>query len=434
MEILNPGEKVKRLRKDIGLKQEELTDDQITRSLISMIENGKRILSPQVAKIIAKRLSVYYKHMGRTITPEYLLESKEEQVKRNIETQLSSIDLLLSQRQRIEYNHIQDIFEVILSMAQDWSMKDYYSKALVRRGDFYYQTTKYNIALMDFYSGIEYYIETKNHQEVSRIYNKIANCYLMQSYFDEALLYYHRAASIAIEHNIPNQSRIKALTLYNRIICYRKAKKFDLVFQSIHCFNQLQNIEEDLFDKVMLMEANTYRDLDNHEKAEKIYEKLLLKEKKLQVDTLAHIYINLSVLHCKLGNREEALDFAYKGRSMINQLDPVFPVSLWVELAECFRSLNEGDSCLELLKEASILTEEASQFESSIHIQLLLSDFYRVQRQDLQQTEAHLIKAQEMVNKHCIVSKYQEINFKIACYYLDTNQFQLCKDYMNLIG
>jgi len=52
MRVLSTGEKIKNLRKGIGLKQEDIVSDEITRSLISMVENNKRNLTYKTAKVL----------------------------------------------------------------------------------------------------------------------------------------------------------------------------------------------------------------------------------------------------------------------------------------------------------------------------------------------------------------------------------------------
>ena len=84
MKVLSIGEKIKQLRMDIGLNQDDLTNDEITRSLISMIENNRRSLTHNTAKIIATTLNQYYSNLGKHITAEYLLETKPQQAERLI--------------------------------------------------------------------------------------------------------------------------------------------------------------------------------------------------------------------------------------------------------------------------------------------------------------------------------------------------------------
>lgn len=399
-----------------------------------MIENEKRVLSPQTAKIIARRLNQYYKHVGKTITAEFLMESKEDQVRRIIDTQLQSIDSIIKNNKPVDLNHTYEMFDQLMNLAAEWSMKDYGSKVLMKRGDFHYQTSKYNQALMDFFSCLEYYLESKKYIEVSRIYNRIGNCYLMKLFIDEALLYYHRAFAIAAENNLPNLKRIKMLTTYNSIICHRKGKRYDLVLQFIQSFKELETTDEYAKDQVTLMEASTYRDLGNFERAERLYEKLLMKAEEIEINTLALTYNNLSVLYRKMDKYDQALKYANKTHDLMDCTDSRIPPFLLCELAECYRDLKQPDLAIELLFRALEAAEVSGQIENIIDIYLLLSDMYRNYYKDFDKSEAYLMKANNIVNQQGIRSKFTEINCKIASYYFETNQLSQCKKYLDLVS
>jgi len=81
-EILTPGEKVKRLRKQLNIKQHEITGDKITRNLISAIENGKATLTSSVADIISNNINNISRERGLniSISSSYLLEDVHMQV------------------------------------------------------------------------------------------------------------------------------------------------------------------------------------------------------------------------------------------------------------------------------------------------------------------------------------------------------------------
>ncbi len=434
MEILSPGEKVKQLRKDIGLKQDDITDNQITRSLISMIENEKRILSPQTAKIIARKLNQYYKHGGKIITADYLMESKEAQVQRTIITQLESVEELMKKSEQLDSTFVLEIFDRLMALATQWSMKYHYSMVLMKRGDFYYQRAKYNQALMDFFNCLEHFLESKSYVDVSKIYSRIGSCYLMKLFIDEALLYYNRAFAIAAENNLPNLKRIKMLTLYNSIICHRKVKKYDMALQFVQAFKELNYPDVNAWDQVIMMEANTYRDLGNFDKAETLYKKLLAKESDLSSNTLALTYNNLSVLYRKMDHYDQALVYANKTLDLMDCTDILIPPFLLCELAECYRDLKQFSTALSLLHRALEVSEESGQVENIIDIYLLLSEIHQSYFKDLQEAEAYLMKANQIVNELGIRSKYSEINYKIVSYYFNTNQLTQCKKYLDQIS
>ena len=83
-QILTPEEKLKNLRKRFGLKQHEITDGQITRNLISMIENGKARLTPENGIKIVEKINkvLHSRSIEIDVSPEEILETVEDQIEK----------------------------------------------------------------------------------------------------------------------------------------------------------------------------------------------------------------------------------------------------------------------------------------------------------------------------------------------------------------
>ena len=54
---LSPGENLRKIRKSLNLKQYEITGGEITRNLISLIENNKTPLYEHIARLICKNIN-----------------------------------------------------------------------------------------------------------------------------------------------------------------------------------------------------------------------------------------------------------------------------------------------------------------------------------------------------------------------------------------
>ena len=57
MEILSPGQKIRKIRSELKIYQKEITGGEITRELVSIIENDKSALTPAVAQIITDNIN-----------------------------------------------------------------------------------------------------------------------------------------------------------------------------------------------------------------------------------------------------------------------------------------------------------------------------------------------------------------------------------------
>lgn len=64
MNFLTSAEKIRKLRKELGMSQKDLSADGITRPFISLIESGKRSMSYNTAKSWRKNLIIKLKNWG----------------------------------------------------------------------------------------------------------------------------------------------------------------------------------------------------------------------------------------------------------------------------------------------------------------------------------------------------------------------------------
>lgn len=83
-ENITVGQNLKRIRKELELKQYSITGGKITRNLISLIENDKTPLYEDNAKIIAENMNsnAMEKNMNIYIEPEDILDPKRYDAKK----------------------------------------------------------------------------------------------------------------------------------------------------------------------------------------------------------------------------------------------------------------------------------------------------------------------------------------------------------------
>lgn len=84
-EILKPGEKIKRIRKEYRISQNDLAGNDVSRQFISRIENGQSDLTEEVAKFIENNLREVFKKIGieyPNVTAAQLMETEDEQIQK----------------------------------------------------------------------------------------------------------------------------------------------------------------------------------------------------------------------------------------------------------------------------------------------------------------------------------------------------------------
>lgn len=75
VEFITVGEKVKRLRKQLGMTQDDLQSENVTRGLISMIETGKREVTYSTAIKMVKKFNRRASELGfaMNVDADYLM-------------------------------------------------------------------------------------------------------------------------------------------------------------------------------------------------------------------------------------------------------------------------------------------------------------------------------------------------------------------------
>lgn len=138
-QILTPEEKLKNLRKRFGLKQHEITDGQITRNLISMIENGKaRLTYENGVKIVEKINKVLHnRSIEIIVSPEEILETVEDQIE-NI-----SVDYLEKFNKEPNESLAKEINTFLASRKYTHTKFQLYKNI----GNFYYNSSNFQAAI-----------------------------------------------------------------------------------------------------------------------------------------------------------------------------------------------------------------------------------------------------------------------------------------------
>lgn len=163
-QILTPEEKLKNLRKRFGLKQHEITDGQITRNLISMIENGKARLTHENGIKIVEKINKILKNRSIEIvvSPEEILETIEDQIE-NI-----SVDYLEKFNKAPNETLAKEINTFLTNKKYTHTKFQLYKNI----GNFYYNNSNFHCAIT-FYSKI--YDLSVKYETGTALYELIAN-------------------------------------------------------------------------------------------------------------------------------------------------------------------------------------------------------------------------------------------------------------------
>ncbi|MBM7614323.1 helix-turn-helix domain-containing protein [Alkaliphilus hydrothermalis] len=432
--VLSAGEKIKKLRLELGLKQADLTSEAVSKSLISMIEKGKRSLTLQTAEIIAEVLNRYYKNMDMEITPEFLMETERDQIKADIAKDLDHLKRAINSR-RADEVLVNNTFEKVIDLTQKWKFKEEYMELKILRGNFYYDNYQYKEAVEDYLDVMNYSIREQNYGQIARIYNLLGRTYQMQMMMDSAIVHYVKAFDTAMYHSTTNKDRIKTEALLNQIICYKNIKRYDLALAHVRLFKNL-NWEDPLFNiyknRVTLIEANTYRDLENWKKAEEVYQTLIPEARRLDDETLFLLYENYALLHRNQGNKEIALDYLQKAFYLKDDVNLNYLPALYLYQATCYNLTEEYENVLICLERGLKLAKMVSQKHLMIELQFTFVELF-IKLEDYETALQQLKEVDKTVQELAVKSLLNDLYSYYIDVYTGLGEGNIAKEYTSKI-
>ncbi|GAB6087251.1 hypothetical protein [Alkaliphilus crotonatoxidans] len=428
MKIMSTGEKIRKLRTDIGLNQDDLTNDEITRSLISMIENNKRNLTYRAATVIASALNQYYPNLGKEITPDFLLETEVEQAQRLIKEELDDMQELLKNPSQQNEAQVEKGIKNLIEFAQEWKLDSVVAELQMTRGRFHYDTYQYNHALQDFFSALTYYLKKEEYDKVASLYNLIGTSHYQLMLIDQALLYFTQLEAILNFHRPDNYDRMNMALLFNKILCYRRQNRHDLVLKAVGQFKEIARSDDDVNQRIAIIEANTYRDIQHFDKAIKLYNRILKKSEKLTIDNLMLVYENIAELYEMKGDYEKSLHYINSAFEYKNIIETNYYPYLLHCKAKIYWKLNKIDEAINLINSGLMLAEKVTKIETLLDLHLLLVEIH-INTNKFNIAEKNLIQLEEFVTTNEIKDKLLELYTYCIELYCKTNNVEKCMEY-----
>ncbi|KAB3537354.1 helix-turn-helix transcriptional regulator [Alkaliphilus pronyensis] len=369
MEIISSGKKIRMLRQKIGLRQDQLTDDKITRSLISMIENGKRSLNHKTASIICDKLNLYYRNLGEKVTVECLLETEEKQAEKIIDKQMKILLALINDGERVDHNHILEAFNRIISIAEEWSLNHKIAEIHKIKGEYNLKYCKYSEALRDLFRSVEFYLNDIKSPKVVDVYFSIVKAYGSIGMIDEAIYFCDRIYAIADTYKVSNYQHVKILSLLNKSKLFLKVEKFDLALNTIYQLKEIGRIKDSIQDWIIYIEATALLSLKNYDKAIKLFEKLINREnKKTKAIVEALTYISLAKYNIEIGCKDNGHSYIKMTNDLYNVLNPVEAVEIGLEIAKTYIILENYEAAQKTLEKTSSLLSINNDYRVKIKI------------------------------------------------------------------
>lgn len=313
--ILSQGERLKNLRKSLGLKQAELSDINITRNMISMIENNKAPLTIKASKLIYNNLMHSCKKRGLKyeISPEEIYLTEEDQVRKICERYAHYLEKS-NQNAFKNFDGFKN-FDEIMDVINKYKINDCKMKIYFYVARYYQKNSNYDKAFRYLSIVNELVLtEVPDSEFISRLVIVILDVAKNSQRYEEGILISDRLMNLV-------DSKYIVIIMHNRIISLKAMGKIKEALEEIHKFESISdnNLDNYLMHKIAIaiVKANCLRELNEYKQAKDIYfdliENIIWNEENIHYKAL--VLTNIIETYIEIG--ENYLEFLEKLNNLI---------------------------------------------------------------------------------------------------------------------
>jgi HTH-type transcriptional regulator, quorum sensing regulator NprR len=417
MIFLTTAEKLKSTRKYLKMKQGDLTDENITRGLISMIEIGQRELSINVASKLVEKFKKRAKELDilLEIDTSFLLRSPSEDAE------------LYCLKKFKEVNTDADILELI-EISNKFDLSNIKAIAYSELGEYHYNNKDYDKAFFDYNTSIDMFKNIKQTEKIPYLYLKIGLSKARLLHYKEALSFFYLSEHYA---KMYNDKAIMKLSIYNCAKCYVISNKSEDALKNIEIFLTLCNKKEEFtsYINANILKANCYETINNFTAAIDIYTSLLSENIDSNNSSLGYIYNNLGLAYLNKNDFNNSLNFFNKAEEFRHNIDKENLSHTLIEKSGVFIKQSLYSEAIELIESGLKLAESLSDYDYLVKGNYELIRIYKNLNDSSNLKKAYF----NIVNLFNKLNKYGDlvsIYINLSLIYLDENNIKEAKKYL----
>ncbi|QAT62418.1 hypothetical protein EQM13_13010 [Acidilutibacter cellobiosedens] len=371
-ENITVGQNLKRIRKELELKQYSITGGKITRNLISLIENDKTPLYEDNAKIIAENMNsnAMEKNMNIYIEPEDILDPKRYDAKKDADVYIEGL------RKRLEENHLEirpEELQKVELFLNNWNLSD--KKIIIYElwADMYYKARDFENEHMYLTKAWEYsFMYPKRKGNYRIISNLISNC-INSGKYEEAI----RLGNLGLLSQKNLTDNDKKVFHYNNALAYSYLNKFDDGLRELAIAKKYNlNANDKLERKILVSEGFCYVKKGEYGKALNAYNLALrMLNTNKNYDELCLIYTNMMEVFVKSKDSKKISEYLNLVINLLHDLEDnsSYIIKIYLEIANAYLFLKKYNSSEEYLLKALKVTRIND--EKDLHSKILLKLF-----------------------------------------------------------
>lgn len=430
-EILTPGAKLRRLRKAVRAKQQDLTGGgRISRALVSQIENEEVQLTEYAASIIVECLNEIAGNMKTfPVTVEYLMADEKEQVKQIADEFIRDLKSLKVSKHALndlesitdEIDNFMDIYEVnpnqlvvihelICDLYRKWEQWD---KAII------HARLGHNAGLI-----------IKDYINAVRLAGKIMMVDFAKGDFSQMEIVGMYCLSVMKRYKV-SRDRTYWWLYYNLAIAENELRNFEKCLYYIDLAKEHGQYDERESYRLKILEANCKRRQGRYNEAEIIHlgiiNTLIMLEDKYD---LSMVYADLAYIYIKTDKWVEAQNFIELALSLQMEITPQLQLDILVYAIEIYIHLNNPDKVERYTKRALDISNVVRDIKKQYDI--LHNVIKYLTQNNYEKRTIHLMEIIEnKVSKQLIITPCISNIYFQAARYLYTNNQKLSKRYFD---
>jgi HTH-type transcriptional regulator, quorum sensing regulator NprR len=420
MIFLTTGEKIRNLRKKYNMRQQELEDENITRAFISMIETGKRGLSKETAKLIATKINEKADNLGTplNIDEDYLMRTPAE-------------DAQVYCLQKLNNEPTHDEIDVIIDIAIKYELEQVEAQAYGIIGEYEFKSENYTKAFINYMISLDIYKNTDIKEHIAYIYNRLGLCKARQFEYIEAISFFGRACYYS---TLTNDESNEKQGLYNIARSYKKLENYDKALEFVDIYIEKCDKDKEFNEYIYasLLKAKCYSLKKNKDKALLVYNKLLEQFSNQEDELLWFVYKNMGDIYLDENNAEKSLEFFNKAEYVAEINDKKKLSITCLQKARLFIKTGALEEAVRFANRGLKISMERNDFEAIIEAHYRLIDIYTLKK-DFPSLKMSYIKLIDIFKNN---EKYKDdivkIYSRLALLYLEQNDIEMCKKYLNM--
>lgn len=348
MEILSPGKKLRKIRKDLKIRQHEITGGEITRELISIIENDKCNMTSSVAEILVSNINriCRERNIEFNLSVDYLMESVKEQTNKIADEYLK----YLAQNENDLLLDFSDFIKKIDLFLMEYEVSEKRVLLYEKIADILRNQKKFENSFTYYVKAYESYYKVDDEEYLFNLLQKLGNVCIYLARYNECLYF----NDLAVIHSRAVSEDLKYKVLFNNALCYARLKQYDKALEEL---DNIENISDKMpmerNFKVKSLKANCFRLKNFYNDALELNKELLKLLEESDYENHILIMSNILETYTTLNDKKNIKKYLDKLTQVVNKSNEVdYTTDAYRQMGYSYNVIGEKDLAKEYYRKS----------------------------------------------------------------------------------